>query len=76
MPEPQPQQATCTRGVRVFPPPAHIGLARLFEHEGWRCLWKACRSVAQALDHKRNCDATGTVVSVSAQEPREPVHAE
>ena len=68
MPEPQPHQATCTGGVSVFPPLAHIGLARLT----CRCLLKACRSVAQALEHEGIRDATGTEVSVSAQERAMP----
>ena len=68
MPEPQPHQATGAVGVSVFPPLAHIGLAQL----KWRCLWKACRSVAQALEHDGNRDATGTEVSGGAQERAMP----
>ena len=68
MPEPQPHQATCTGGVSVFPPLAHIGLARLT----CRCLLKACRSVAQALEHEGIRDATGTEVVGHYQERAMP----
>ena len=43
----------------------------------WRCVWKACRSVDQGLEHDGIRDATGTEVSESAQERAipEPQHA-
>ena len=34
----------------------------------WKCLWKACRSVAQALTHEENRDITGTEGLEDAQE--------
>ena len=44
---------------------AHIGRVR-------RCLWKACRTVAQALEDEGNRDATDTEVSKGAQERATP----
>ena len=48
-----------TRSQRLPLPLAHIGLARLISG----VQWKACRSVAQALKHEGNRDASGTEVS-------------
>ena len=48
--------------MSIYPPLAHIGLglARLTSSVTVRrCLWKACRSVAQALEHKGNRHVTG-----------------
>ena len=60
MPKPHRRQATWAPRVSIptslalTPPPmAPIGRA-------WKCLWKACRSVAQALEHEGNGDAVGT----------------
>ena len=44
---------------------AQIGCAR-------ECLWKACRSVAQGLEHEGSRGATGTEASVEAMERAMP----
>ena len=64
IPELQPQQATCT--VRVSAAPT--ARSHRPRTAARRCLWNACRSVAQALEHKRNCNSTGTDVLKDAQE--------
>ena len=60
MPKPYCRQATWAPRVStppslglIPPPTASIGRA-------WKCLWKACRGVAQALDHGGTSGAAGT----------------
>ena len=60
MPKPRRRQATWAPRVSIppsialpQPPTAQIGRA-------WRCFSRACRSVAQALEHEGNGDAAGT----------------
>ena len=72
MPKPQPQQDTWVPRVTIQPPLAHnrphtaqIGRAR-------RWLLKACGSVAQALDHEGNGDATSTQVVAHPQDRAMP----
>ena len=38
----------------------------------WRCLWMACRSIAQALEHDGKREASGTEASAGAQERAVP----
>ena len=68
MPTPHRHQATSTPRASI---PTSIALTRP-STAAWRCLLRACRSVAQALDHEGKGDATGTQVIGHPQERAMP----
>ena len=66
MPEPQhaPSRVS-SRSERLPTAGSHRPRTAQIGH-AWRYVWKACRSVAQALEHDGNRDAPGTEVSKGA----------